>query len=255
MNRRCSAALLAGLIGSACLPNLEPITWELLDVEALRDAIAHPDGLVTATTANEMAHEIIANREVDVTLSTYFDNVFIESAPSEPEPAAPPTPAHASGTSLYALVACPGALLDASDVGFTHGTMRVDSGSIHGKLDDPRQIVDDMQLSFESCEIGRYVIDGVARAHHDPERAQILIAPALEVFDQVSGATGRLTLPMIFDWSDPVMGVGALISVLITLESGKTLVLEIEGTELRLRGSNGALVCTIMLGNLGCVPP
>jgi hypothetical protein len=227
--------LLGLLLG--CTPELEPIRWDSIDVEALRDAIAHPTDTVDEASANEVAAAIVSSHEARRVLADYLHSVFTNSE-------SPPrvVPQALSGTSAYVLVACPGPL-DSEPAPFTHGSMRIDAPILDVEVLSSLEIPGQLRTSFTACEIADYVFEGVARVFHGRDPYELALLPELEF-----GAD---------ELREPMLATVERVSALFELSSGETLVLDWYATqvELHLRGRNGEMLCTIEGGSFHCVPP
>ena len=128
--------VLGAALALACAPDVEPIRWDELDIDALREQLDNPTGEVTQASADEVAAEIVRNRAAYLAISDYLDRVFLEPEAGRLEPLEPLDVGaqQAEGTSVFALFACPGEDPAATDVGFAHGTMRVDSPRLTREL-------------------------------------------------------------------------------------------------------------------------
>lgn len=233
-----------------CTPELEPIRWDGIDVAGLRQAIASPTGIVDEASADEVAAAIVQRQEPYRVLSDYLHQVF----ESDVEDAAGPTwviPQALDGTSVYVLVACPGPLGDEAPP-FSQGSMRIDSPTLSADLISTFAIRGQLLLSFSNCMIDDYSFNGVAPAFHDSELRELGVVPQLEVVRDGGGEPSyALREPILVD------AAAERVSALFELDSGDTLALDWSPTQLalRLRGRDGALVCTIVGELLECVPP
>jgi hypothetical protein len=238
------------LLGLAlgCTPELQPVRWQPIDIEALRDAIAHPTGIVDEASANEVAAAIVASHEARRVLAEFLHLVFVDS---ELRAGAPPwvESQALAGTSVYVLVACPGPLAgDAAP--FTHGSMRVDAPILDVDVISTLAIPGQLHASLVGCEIADYVFEGVARAFHDSEPGELAMVPELRSWS--------MRWPdEVHELREPMLATHERVSALFELSSGETLVLDWYATqiELHLRGRNGEMICTIVGGSLDCVPP
>lgn len=246
-----SLALAAMLFG--CRPQLEPIRWQPLDIEALREAVAHPTGFVDEAAANEVAYAVVAGHESYRALSGFLHQVFAEPEPGASGDTGPVwvVPQALSGTSVYLLVACPGPDLDPGQP-FAHGSLRIDSPSLDADVVATWAIEGQVRLGFDGCRIGDLVFDGSGPFYHASEPFELGFAPTLEVVDLAAPELPPIEIaePLLWDPLDQV-------SAVFELESGETLVLDWRATdlELLLRGVNGALTCTIVDAELVCEPP
>jgi hypothetical protein len=247
MSRRCVLLLLGLVLG--CTPELEPIRWEQVDVDALREAIANPTGLVDERNTDEVAGTIVQREAPYRVLSSYLQAVF---AGAQPDRAAPVwvVPQALDGTSVYVLVACPGPR-DAEAAPFRYGSMRIDSPTLDDDVISTLGIRGQLRLSFAACEVDDFTFEGIAPAFHDSDPQEFGFVPNLEVMR--SDAPGS-----IYQLREPIFwGAADRISALFELSSGETLVLDwyAGGSALRLRGRNGELNCAVADQSLECVPP
>ncbi len=242
-----------GLIGLAlmlgCTPELEPIHWDAVDIEALREAIANPTGIVDEASADEVGAAVVQRNEPYRVLSDYLHGVFVGDMSGDEGPVWV-LPQALDGTSVYLIVACPGPL-GADAPPFSRGSVRVDSPTLDAEVVSTFAVQGQLRLSFTACEIADYTFDGVAPAFHTAEPLALGFVPTLDFFraDQPD-AVFELHEPVLWDASDRI-------SVLFELDSGETLTLDwlAAQVELRLRGRNGELICTIAGSSLECVPP
>lgn len=233
-----------------CTPELEPIRWDAIDVAELRDAIANPTGTVDEASADEVAAAIVERHEPYRVLADYLHQVFADDDADADDPVWV-IPQALDGTSVYVIVACPGPL-GGDAPAFSQGSMRIDSPTLSADLIATFAIRGQLQLSFRNCVIADYSFNGVAPGFHDGERRDIGVVPRLEVVDELSGeSVSELREPILID------AASGRVSALFELSSSDTLTLEWSATELalRLRGRNGALICTILGELLDCVPP
>jgi hypothetical protein len=237
------------VLALGCTPELEPIRWEAIDVEALREAIAQPTGDVDEATSNEVGAAIVQRHEAQRVLAEYLHSVFVgaESGDQQPPHVAPQA---LDGTSVYLLVACPGPLGDYEQP-FAHGSMRVDSPTLDAEVLSTLFVRGQLRSSFSDCRIDEYVFDGVARIFIDTEPSELGFVPELEVVRlRTPDEPYELREAMLWD-------AAGRVSALFELRSGKTLVLDwhVHEPELRLRGRNGELLCAVVGGSLKCDPP
>jgi hypothetical protein len=242
MTRVGVPALLLLLAG--CSPQLEPIRWQGVDIDALREAIANPTGVVDETSANEVADEIVISADAYQAVSSYLHDVFL-TEPGEHLAPAWVLPQALDGTSIYLLVACPG---DGDAPPFSAGSIRIDSPTLTAEVVSTFDVRGQLLLSFEGCEIGPATFDGSSRVYRDLELGEFAVEPDIDV--AFEDQTITLDRPILWD-------VGGEVHVLYELDSGDTLVLEWASAELelRLRGVNGSLVCTAGLDELECMAP
>lgn len=245
MSRRVVVMALA----LGCTPELEPIRWQPIDIDALREAIANPTGTVDEAGADQVAAAIVQRHEPYRVLANYLHEVFIDDEAGTADPVRV-LPQALEGTSVYVLVACPGPV-GSTRSPFSHGSMRIDSPTLDAEMISSLDFGGQLRLSFTACEIEDLVFAGVARAYHGSDPAELGVVPQLTVArrDQAD-AVYRLLEPVLWDAPDRF-------SALFELSSGETLALDWYAThpELRLRGNNGALVCEIVGAELECVPP
>lgn len=238
------------VVALGCTPELEPIHWEAIDMDALREAIARPTADVDEANSNEVGAAIVQHHEAQRVLAEYLHTVFLgaESGDRQPPYVAPQA---LDGTSVYLLVSCPGPLSDAHQQPFAHGSMRVDSPTLDAEVLSTLFVRGQLRSSFEDCRIGEHVFDGVARVFIDTEPIELGFVPELEVVRlRTPNEPYQLREPMLWDAADRV-------SALFDLRSGETLVLDwsVDEPGLRLRGRNGELICSRVGGSLDCNPP
>lgn len=236
---------LSGCLG--CLPDPEPVHWDALDMDALRDALANPTAEVTKATTAEAAARVVSGQAAFREFSRFILGRFL------------PLPGDAGGdwvipqaldgTSVYAMLACPGE--DPTAIGhFEHGYMRLDSPTLTQALIESRSFGGDLQLGFRNCRIGQFVYEGAIPAHLDAERVEIGLNPEnVRYRDLVKGEEGTLSSPSL---------IGLLqTQQLLTLGSGRTLTLISQPfiLTLQLVGTNGTLVCEILDREFVCTPP
>ena len=245
MRRLCATLVLA----LGCTPELEPIRWQPIDIDALRQAIAEPTGFVDEASANEVAAAIVQRNEPYRVLAEYLHGVFMGAEAGE---VGPPwlVPQALAGTSVYVMVACPGPLDDFAEP-FAHGSMRIDSPTLDAEVISTFAVRGQLRLSFTACEIDEYVFEGTARAFHDSDPHELGLTPELDV--------AWLAQPdQPYTLREPVLlDAAGRVSALFELSSGETLALDwyVTQVELHLRGRNGELLCTIVDSSLDCVPP
>lgn len=256
MNRDIVVLGLIGCVG--CLPNPEPVHWEAFDVDALRDALANPTAAVTEATITEAAANVAAGQAAFRELGTFIADTFLSLAGDASGhgviPQAIPQahwviPQALDGTSVYAMLACPGE--DPGAIGlFEHGYMRLDSPTLTQELIESRSFGGDLQLEFFDCEIGQFSYVGAVPAHFDVERLEVGLNPEnVRYRDLVKGEDGMLS-------SRSLIGLEQT-QQLLTLESGGTLSLISQPfiLTLQLVGTNGTLVCVIIDDEFVCTPP
>lgn len=232
-----------------CTPELEPIHWEAIDVEALHDAIERPTGAVDEATSNEVGQTIVQRHEAQRVLAEYLHTVFVGAKPGERQPPHV-VPQALDGTSVYLLVSCPGPL-GGDHQPFAHGSMRVDSPTLDAEVLSTLFVRGQLRSSFESCRIGEHVFDGVARLFIDTEPIELGFVPQLEVVRlRTSDEPYELSESMLWD-------AAGRVSALFELRSGATLVLDwsMHDPKLRLRGRNGELSCALVGASFKCNPP
>jgi hypothetical protein len=241
--RRAASILAVALL--ACTPELEPIRWQGFDADELREAFASPTGVVDEDSANEVAEAIVELEQPYRVLEAYLRLVFA-AAEGGDGAAAIRVPRAVEGTNVYLLIACPG---PAGSEPFEHGRVRIDSDRLTLAALEQLTIEGQVLLTFEACEIDGWVFEGGGPGHYFAETAELLATPTLTAERLADGALFEVVEP-IFYGSDQA-------SALFTLGSGETLTLDwfTDVDELRLRGRNGALLCTTAGGELSCAPP
>ncbi|GEM_PF-6700871 len=248
-----SLALWLALGGLACVPELEPIRWEAIDIEALRDAVASPTGIVDEQSTQEIADSLVRDNDAYQVLAQYIRAVF--SATASPDGPGPRwlIPQALGGTSIYALVACPGTELDGGEFSFANGFMQIDSPTLTAELVSSFEVSGDLLLSFVGCRIGELVFDGGAPAHYVSDPIEIGVIPR-DLRYELLGSDEPYTIEQPLLWSESDQ-----LSLLFTLDSGETLALDWQGDgdelDAELRGANGSLICSLLESGLSCVPP
>lgn len=239
------ALALACIACPACLPQPAPVEWDALDTEALREQIANPTGEVTDATIDEVTAIVVADLPAYRTITSFLLLGLIQPFSADAAPAWV-FPQALNGTSVYALLACPGEDVNAQDVGFAYGWMRVDSPTLTQALIESRSLGGDLQLSFEACRIGEYTFNGPAPAHFDEDRPDLGVGMQISYTAQLAAREGVLDQSLLIDDD------GA--HVVFTLASGQTLTLEWSPLTLTLEllGTNGALVCEVIDDALEC---
>ncbi|PRQ05439.1 hypothetical protein ENSA5_02600 [Enhygromyxa salina] len=244
---RAALVLFALVSGLACLPDPAPIQWAPVDIEALREQLANPSGEVSEATTDEVAARFVRRREAHRAIGNYIHGVF--AGEGEGASARFVTPRALSGTSVYALVACPGPDLRAADVGFAYGAIRLDSPTLTEELIASRSFGGDLLLSFSGCQIAGFTFDGSAPAHFDDDRLELAVDLNIDYRNEAAGIERSLSEPLL-------VGL-AWTKILFTLESGDTLTIEWAPLELSLElvGANGSLTCEVVGAGLDCEPP
>lgn len=245
-----SLTLVSGL---ACTPDLAPIEWDAVDIEALRNAIANPTGIVDEASSKEVADSIVEGSEAYRLLAAFIHAVFVADEGTSPDASVVwVVPQALGGTSVYALVACPGDSLD-GEASFANGFLRVDSPTITADLISTFAIEGSILLGFSACQIGDYVFDGGGPAYHGTAPVELAFVPT-----QGLRSTRGEDQTLVLSLDEPVMWeLGGAVSLLFTLSSGATLALDLDplSAELQLRGVNGALTCEITPDGLVCTTP
>ncbi len=230
MVRTCAPSLL--LMLASCSPQLEPIRWEGQDVEALREAIAEPTGVVDRASIRELAGNVARSADAYWSIARHLREVFLTAPSERSEPAWVIAQAR-GGTSVYLLVACPG---DGDAPPFSAGSFRVDSPTLSAELVSTFEVRGELLLSFEDCQVGRSTFDGSAWV--DRELDELAVVPELTVnFDE-----HVIELDRAFLWD-----TRGELQLLYELDSGETIIVEWSRPDraLRLRGANGSRGCRI----------
>jgi hypothetical protein len=243
--RHSLALALLGCVG--CLPDPEPIRWDPVDMDGLRDGLANPTAAVTEQSVAEAADQVIAARPAYVVLASFIAATFLtETGDANGNWLIPRA---LEGTSVYALLACPGQ--DPHAIGsFVHGYIRLDSPSLTQELIESRSFGGDLQLRFVDCVVGQFSFAGAIPAHLDQERFELgLGIDEAEYRDLLTGETGQLGTPTLLEVDRSKQ--------LLTLASGETLTLIWQpfALTLELLGSNGSLVCEVIDDAFVCAPP
>lgn len=243
---------LIGCVG--CLPDPEPVHWDAVDMDALRDALANPTAAVTEATTAEASANVASGQAAYRELGTFIADTFLSLAGDASGNGVIPhahwvIPQALDGTSVYAMLACPGEDPDA--IGhFEHGYMRLDSSTLTHELIESRSFGGDLQLEFFDCQIGQFSYVGAVPGHFDVERLEVGLNPEKVTYrDLVKGEDGMLS-------SRSLIGLEQTQQLLI-LGSGGTLSLISQPfiLTLQLVGTNGILVCVIIDDEFVCTPP
>lgn len=248
MNASTPAIAAIALIGCVgCLPDPEPVRWDAFDLDALRDALANPTAPITDQTLVEAADLAAPPRLAYVELSRFVVQTLLSLAGDGGGKWV--IPQALDGTSVYAMLACPGEDPDGMAY-FEHGYMRLDSPTLTQELIESRSFGGDLQLSFVDCQVGQFNFAGNVPAHLDREQLEVGLGVDDAAYrDLVTGEDGKLGWPTLIAIDRSKQ--------LLTLSSGETLALIWQPflPTLQLIGANATLVCEVIDGELVCTPP
>lgn len=246
----CLALPGLALPGLGCEPQLEPIRWQPLDVEALRREFSSPTGELTEANLNEVESVLNEQSGSVETLGTFVADRLVAENGKLTGPWV--MPRSLTGTSVYALLACPGSELDPGEVDFAHGHIRLDSPTLTPEVVEALEFRGDLLLTFVECELNQLVVGGEARAHLDASRA--LVVPELRVTPLAPSLSGREAVPPVIIEHPLALGEST-VEVLLALSSGDTVVVEFADESTEASGVDGEVPCTNDEGEFNCPAP
>lgn len=234
-----------------CFPDPKPVSWEPLDLDALKDDLANPTGEVNEDTSKEVAEGLIANEEALREVLRFIELIYSLSQDDQGGLTAV-VPRGLDGTNIFMRIACPGSDVANPDTSFEEGELRLDSPGFTDEFLETFEVVGDVHMDFTKCRIGPFEYEGSAPAHYDTAATEAAIDLRLDFVDQRTDGEGSFHYPLFTSLDDGVQ-------MLYTLESGETLVLEWvdDFAMVDLRGRNGLFLCTFDVDavDLICAPP
>ena len=249
-----SSLALVGLAVLGCTPTPAMPEVEAIEVEALREAFANPTAPVTEANAIAVADEVIAKQAVYEVVADYLGRVFESEGEAVEGHVVLAQTSDPDTATVYLLFACPGDSLDNEDVGFAFGTMRLDAEALTPNVTQAAAFTGHGSIAFDKCQLEDLELDGDAPIYRDPETEEMLVDPTID-FVEVDGLIGTQSLRALDNALQFLPNDQT--NVLYTVADG-TLVLESDSLadEVRLRGTNGSLVCSVGEGEaFGCEPP
>jgi len=240
----------AGLAAS-CFPDPQPVRWEPIDVEQLKDDLANPTGEVNPETSKEVAEGLIGNEAALREVLKFIDLIYTLSQDDQGGLTAV-VPRELDGTNIFMRIACPGTDPLDPDTTFQQGELRLDSPSFTDEFLETFEVKGDVHMDFTECRIGPFEYEGSVPAHYDSDAAEAAIDLDLDFFDHGLDAGGSFHYPLF-------TGLDTGVQLLYTLESGGTLVLEwVDDLQMiDLRGANGLFLCSLDIDaiDLVCAAP
>ncbi len=239
---------------AGCTGGFEPVSWEPVDAEGIRDSFELPTGIV----GPETLEAAIGYAE---TLGLFIGAVNHGLTPAETESSngvvngelAVIEGALVTGTNAYLKISCPGEDSENPVVDFSHGHIRLDSSSLtavqEGRALPQWDLNGHGLLNFVSCDLNAVVFSGVSPFFVDTDNASLVIQMAMSATTGDVSSTVDIALIMenggiAFSFPD---ALGDNVSVSY-LETGEGLVFSVKGT-------NGAYSCLVAGGGVECSDP
>lgn len=239
MRRLVTSLFLCSMTVAACKRDVDPVQWDALDLEEMRDRMDEPTAAATQQNVNEVAEQFIRDREA---LEAVFQ--FIEDAFETGDGGAGDGPAYIrprlEGTNVFVKFSCLGDDLAAPVLDFSQGHLRLDSPSLSEEFAETFFVEGAFLLGFSECRLGRFEYAGDSPGHYVVE---------------------DLTLAIDFDWAwtnhdeetegvfdyEVLWDIGQRFQLLTQLGSGETMVVEwsLLEVDFAIRGSDGEFACTI----------
>jgi len=225
MRNTCSLSLL--LASLACSAEPQPLTWESVDIAAVRRDLETPTAIIDDARLNATLASLGVNLYFLWQGIQVIEWFYDAASESDYEPQMIDVPFNLTGTQVYLKMACPGVGGTSPDPEFGHGEVVVYSPTLTQENVERAAFRGQALAVFEACEGQYLVFEGDARMAYETETQSIALVTAMQFLRDVDGGADD-DLAVVGRFDAPMLRDGSVVSVSLAQPDDTRLTLAID---------------------------